>query len=69
MNKLGQSMPEKRFVKSERDGLLNGTQVIVDTKTGVQYLFVYEGNRGGLTVLADKDGKPLLDEKYVRTAE
>ena len=59
-------MPENRFVKSEKDGFLNGTQVIVDTKTGVQYLFVFEGNRGGLTVILDQDGKPLLDEKYVR---
>ena len=59
-------MPENRFVKSEKDGFLNGTQVIVDTKTGVQYLFVFEGNRGGLTVILDQDGKPFLDEEYVR---
>ena len=62
-------MPENRFVKSEKDGFLNGTQVIVDTKTGVQYLFVFQGYRGGLTVILDKDGKPLLDEKYVRPVE
>ncbi len=59
-------MPENRFVKSEKEGFLNGTQIIVDTKTGVQYLFVFEGNRGGLTVILDQDGKPFLDEKYVR---
>jgi hypothetical protein len=69
MNKLGQSMLEKRFVKSEKDGLINGTQVITDTKTGVQYLFVFEGNRGGLAVILDKDGKPFLNEKYVNTVE
>jgi hypothetical protein len=62
-------MPENRFVKSEREGFVRGTQVIVDTITGVQYLFVFEGNRGGLTVILDIDGKPYLDEKYVRTVE
>ena len=59
-------MPKNRFVKSEKEGFLNGTQVIVDTKTGVQYLFVFEGYRGGLTAILDKDGKPFLDEKYAR---
>ncbi len=59
-------MAKNRFVKSEKEGFLNGTQIIVDTKTGVQYLFVFEGNRGGLTVILDQDGKPFLDAKYVR---
>ncbi len=59
-------MVKNRFVKSEKEGFLNGTQVIVDTKTGVQYLFVFEGYRGGLTVILDQDGKPFLDEEYVR---
>ena len=32
--------------------------VIKDTETGVQYLYSYDI---GLTVLVDKDGKPLID--------
>ena len=33
--------------------------VLMDTVTGVQYLFVQFGNAGGLCPLVDKDGKPL----------
>ena len=34
--------------------------VIIDTETGVNYLFVEEGYAGGLTPLLDKDGKPII---------
>ena len=37
-------------------------QIIVDTETGVMYLFRGEGYRGGLTVMVDADGKPLIYE-------
>ena len=33
---------------------------MVDTKTGVNYLFVTSGYAGGLTVLLDRDGKPVI---------
>ncbi|GAS82058.1 MULTISPECIES: DUF6440 family protein [Paenibacillus] len=37
------------------------TQVITDNETGVQYLLAIFPNVGsGLTVLLDKEGKPLL---------
>lgn len=37
--------------------------VITDTETGVQYLLAIFPNVGsGLTVLVDKDGKPLLNK-------
>ncbi|WP_340013058.1 DUF6440 family protein [Paenibacillus sp. FSL K6-1318] len=37
------------------------TQVITDKETGVQYLLAIFPNVGsGLTVLLDKEGKPLL---------
>ena len=57
-------MAEHRFVRSERDGTMEGTKIITDTETGVQYLFAYWGNAGGITLLVDKDGKPLLDKNY-----
>ena len=38
----------------------------MDTQTGVQYLYHASGNSGGLTVLVDADGKPLL---YQRTPD
>lgn len=33
--------------------------VLLDTVTGVQYLFVQNGNGAGLCPLLDKDGKPM----------
>jgi hypothetical protein len=54
----------ERFVLSEKKGIREGTRIITDTKTGVQYLFANWGTAGGLTLLVDKDGKPLIDEKY-----
>lgn len=37
------------------------THLITDTETGVQYLLAISPNMGsGLTVLVDKDGKPLI---------
>ena len=42
---------------------LNRTEVWVDTETGVQYLYHAVGNSGGLTLLVDAEGKPLLYHK------
>lgn len=36
------------------------TQILVDKETGVNYLWHAEGYGGGLTVLLDKDGKPVV---------
>lgn len=39
-------------------------RIITDTETGVQYLYVcdkwFNAGMGGLTVLVDADGKPLI---------
>ena len=56
----------KRFEIIERDGFVEGTRIIVDTTTGVQYLMAHWTNIGGLTVLLDSDGKPLLDPRYAK---
>ncbi len=37
-------------------------QVITDTHTGVQYLYYYNTRGGGITVLVDAEGKPLIQE-------
>lgn len=34
-------------------------KVLLDTSTGVQYLFVHSGYAGGLCPLVDKEGGPL----------
>ncbi len=50
---------EKRFVRIY-DQDLGDTQIWVDIKTGVNYLFHRSGSAGGLTPLLDKDGKPVV---------
>lgn len=50
---------EKRFIKTYSQDL--GTSIIlVDVKTGVNYLWHTEGYGGGLTPLLDRDGKPVV---------
>lgn len=53
-------MAEKRFEVLYKEGKLSTTKVIVDRETGVNYLFVSEGYSGGLTVLLDAHGKPVI---------
>lgn len=56
-----------RFVKVHGEsGLLTCNEIWADTQTGVQYLYHASGNSGGLTVLVDSEGKPLL---YHRTPD
>ena len=50
---------EKRFEKIYSQGF--GTMEIwIDIETGVNYLCHSSGYGGGLTVLLDKDGKPII---------
>ena len=54
---------EDRFEVTVKDG--NGfsgpeVRVIVDKKTGVNYLFACSGYAGGLTVLLNRDGTPVV---------
>lgn len=53
-------MKEKRFEIVYKQGMAGTMKIIVDTETGVQYLAMTEGYAGGMTVLLDRDGKPLL---------
>ena len=50
----------KRFEKVYGQGALTSNEIWVDTETGVQYLFHCAGSAGGMTVLVDAEGKPLL---------
>ena len=50
---------EKRFVKVYSQGA-GSTEILVDIKTGVNYLFHSSGYAGGLTVLLDAEGKPVV---------
>ena len=51
---------EKRFIKIYSDGAFGSNEIWVDTKTGVNYLFVQSGYAGGLTVLLNSDGTPVV---------
>ena len=49
----------ERFVRVHSENM-GSEQIVVDTVTGVNYLFVQSGYAGGLTVLLDREGKPVI---------
>ena len=51
---------DERFIKVYSQGKLTVSQIWVDTVTGVNYLFHEDGYAGGMTVLLDKEGKPVV---------
>ena len=51
---------EQRFVRTLSQGVFGTTEIWVDTQTGVNYLFHQSGYAGGLTVLLDREGKPVI---------
>lgn len=51
---------DERFEKIYSQGALNITEIWVDRNTGINYLFHCAGNAGGMTVLLDRDGKPVI---------
>ena len=55
-------MAKERFVETYSQGATK--KIIVDTQTGVNYLLMSSNMTGGsgLTVLVDKDGKPIITE-------
>ena len=53
-------MRDDRFEKIYEQGVLNVLEIWVDRETGVNYLFRASGNAGGLTVLLDAAGKPVI---------
>lgn len=50
----------ERFDVIYKEGNMSGCKVIVDKETGVHYLFSWDGYAGGITVLLDMDGKPVI---------
>ena len=55
---------DSRFIKVlEESSFISSSEIWVDTQTGVQYLYHAVGNSGGLTLLVDAEGKPLLYHK------
>lgn len=57
---------EKRFVKIYSDGVMNVSEIWVDTQTGVNYFYHQSGYSGGLTALLDREGKPVISPLPVK---
>ena len=58
---------DKRFEKVYKQNM-GEIEIWVDKETGVNYLYRQSGYSGGLTVLLDKDGKPVItpiEEKQI----
>lgn len=54
---------EKRFeVIHEQKSFAEVTRVLVDHETGVCYLQTWAGTSGGLTVLVNPDGSPVVQQ-------
>ena len=55
-------MAKDRFVEVYSQGVVNVVKVIVDTETGVNYVMGSHDLRvgTGMTVLVDKDGRPVI---------
>jgi len=53
-------MKEKRFKKIYSQGSLEAIEIWVDKETGVNYLFRSAGYAGGMSVLLDANGKPVI---------
>lgn len=53
---------DKRFIKTYSQGGFadNLMQIWVDRQTGVNYLYSASGHSGGLTVLLNRDGTPVV---------
>lgn len=51
---------EQRFVKIYSQGALEGSEILVDRETGVNYFYHFSGYSGGLTPLLGADGKPVV---------
>ena len=60
---------EDRFEKVYAQGTVNVTEIWVDRKTGVNYLFHASGSAGGLTPLLNRDGTPVVTTVFYEDEE
>lgn len=55
---------DKRFIKVFREGTLTETmEILLDTETGVNYLYIGAGYGMGITPLLDSDGNVIVSSK------
>jgi len=60
VGEVEQDSPRFEVVNATSEGMFTVTEIIVDTETGCQYLFVRESEKAGLTLLVDANGEPLM---------
>ena len=53
---------DERFEIVYTQGAISAFEILVDKKTGVNYLFHQSGYAGGLTPLLDKDGNVVVSD-------
>ncbi|MEO1815546.1 MAG: DUF6440 family protein [Acetobacterium sp.] len=49
-----------KIVLNESTGDTSGCRIIEDTETGINYLYHFDEYGGGLTVLIDEEGEPVV---------
>lgn len=55
------SKKDKRFERTYmQSGMMGAVEIWVDKQTGVNYIYRSSGYSGGLTVLLDENGKPVV---------
>lgn len=54
------SKPKRFETVYQESTLLTEKTIFVDKETGVNYLYIANGNGGGLTPLLDSNGKPVV---------
>lgn len=53
----------ERFEKIYSQGTINVIEIWVDKETGVNYIYKQSGYSGGMTVLLDSEGKPVITKE------
>ena len=52
---------DQRFIEQySQSTFATETKILVDRRTGVNYLFHHAGYAGGLTPLLDREGRPVI---------
>ncbi len=60
---------KSRFITVYKQGGVSQVKILADTETGVHYLFHADGHAGGMTVLLDEAGKPVVDKSVIEETE
>lgn len=57
---MASSNKRMKLVAKEGNAFGTNMKILVDTETKVQYMYIHEGFSGGLSVMLDQEGKPIL---------